>query len=159
MKKIRIFAFVLAVVMLAAFATACGGNGNSTKVTVNAKVSVIVNDELMLDSIPVTVTGTTENPPTVLEAGQTAFIACDVPYVIDESGLRISSLTFDGVEYTNKSDESYAYTWLYTADGAEPQKGRAGNNAVLEGQSIVFTYTAIPFEQVEFSSGEEDAGE
>ncbi len=151
MNKIRIVALALAVVMLGAVMAACG---SSNKVKVNCSISVVVDGEEKFGPYSLEVQGTTENPPTVLQAAQEAFTVCEIPYEVDSNGLSLTSLTLDGVVYAKGADETNIYTWYYTADGVEPDSGRAGTNLVVEGQSIVFTYSATPIDPQEFSADE-----
>lgn len=152
MKKIRVAALALAVIMLTLCMAACSG---AEKVSVNCKISVIINDEVMLDNYAYTVQGTTENPPTILQAVREACQTVEIPCEVDSNGLSLESLTFDGQAYANGSDEENIYRWYYTVDGVEPDTGRAGNTPVQEGQTICYTYNVTPINPQQFSSGEE----
>lgn len=142
MKKIKVIALTMVLVVLAVCAVACG----SEKVSVNCTVSVVVNGETVLDGYEYTVQNNVETPPTVLQAGIEVFTMVEYPYETDEDGLTITCLTIDGVEYRagQAEDGSFGY-WSYTADGNAPESGRAGNNAVLEGQHIVFSFQSETF--------------
>lgn len=152
MNKIRIIALAMAVAMLAMCMVSCGGG---EKVSVNCNISVVVNGEEVFGPYNLTVQGPAETPPTVLQAAQEAFTVCEIPYEVDENGLSLTSVTIDGTVYAKGADDTNIYTWAYTADGVEPEEGRAGTNAVLEGQSIVFNYIAEPIDPQEFSSEDE----
>ena len=152
MNKIRFIALAMAVAMLAMCMVSCGGG---EKVSVNCNISVVIDGEEVFGPFNLTVQGPVETPPTVLQAAREAFTVCEIPYEVDEAGLSLESVTIDGTEYTKGADDVNIYSWLYTADGIEPEEGRAGTNAVLEGQSIVFTYHAEPINEQEFSSGDE----
>lgn len=154
MKKIRVAALALAVIMLTLCMAACSG---AEKVSVNCKISIILNDEVMLDGYEYTVQGTTENPPTILQAVREACQTVEIPCEVDDQGLSVVSFTFDGVTYASGSDGENIYSWYYTVDGVEPEagSGRAGNRAIEEGQTICYTYNATPINPQEFSSGEE----
>ncbi len=151
MNKIRIIALAMAVAMLAMCMVSCGGG---EKVSVNCNISVMIDGEEVFGPYNLTVQGPAENPPTVLQAAQEAFTVCEIPYEVDENGLSLVSISIDGTEYAKGADETNIYTWVYTADGIEPEEGRAGTNAILEGQSIVFTYVAEPIDPQEFSDDE-----
>ncbi len=152
MKKLRVAALMLALVILTLTMAACSG---AEKVTVNCKVSVMVGDEYIVDNYAYAVTGTTEAPPTVLQAVREACQALDIPTEADDAGLSLLSVTSDGTTYTSGSDGENINAWVYTVDGVAPESGRAGNNLVQEGQSICFTFESTSINPEEFSNGEE----
>ena len=154
MKKIRVASLVMAIVMLAMCAVSCS---KSEKVNINCTISVYVGEEVYLDSYAYTVQGTVDNPPTVLQAASEAFTIMEFPYEVDDKGQSFTCITLDGVDYaTGMNVEGTAIgLWEYTADGVAPKEGRAGTNAVLEGQHIVFNYSEELLDPQEFSSGEE----
>ena len=151
MKKIKIFALVLAMAMLTLTVVSCGGSVE--KVSVNCNISVMMGEEEVFGPVNLTVQGTVDNPPTVLQAAREAFTVYEIPYEVDENGLSLTSLTIDGTEYAKSVDEVNIYTWYYTADGVEPEEGRAGTNLVTEGQTITFHYSATPIDPEEFEDG------
>lgn len=155
-KKIRFVALVMAVMMLGMCMASCGGS-TAEKVSVNCNVSVVIDGEEVFGPYNLTVQGTTETPPTVLQAAEESFIMCEIPYEVDENGLSLTSVTIDGTAYKKGSDETNIYTWYYMADGVEPESGRAGTNAVLEGQNISFIYSVTPIAPEDLTS-EEDGG-
>ncbi len=152
MKKLRVAALMLAMLLLTLTMAACN---SADKVSVNCNVSVMVNDEYIVDNYAYTVTGTSENPPTVLQAVREACQALDIATEVDDAGLSLLSVTSDGETYANGNDDENMYMWLYTVDGVEPDSGRAGTNTVQEGQSICFTFHAEPINPQEFSDGDE----
>lgn len=152
MNKIRIIALAVAITMLTLCMVSCGGG---EKVSVNCSIAVVVDGEEVFGPFNLTVQGPAENPPTVLQAAQEAFTVCEVPYEVDDQGLSLTSITIDGTVYAKGSDETNIYTWLYSADGVEPDEGRAGTNAVLEGQAITFVYNVTPINPQKFSSDDE----
>ena len=152
MKKIRVAALAIALVMLALTMAACS---SAEKVSVNCTVTIICNDEVMLDNYAYTVQGTTENPPTILQAVREACQTVEIPCEVDDSGLGVQSFSFDGTTYANGNDENNIYRWYYTVDGIEPEAGRAGNTEIKEGQSICYTYNVTPNNPQEFSDGQE----
>ena len=153
MNKIRLIALVIAVTMLAMCMASCGSTAE--KVAVNCNVSVMLNGEEVFGPVNYTVNGTTETPPTVLQAVREAFTVYEIPYEVDENGLSITSITIDGTEYAKKADDTNIYMWYYTADGIEPEEGRAGTNLIVEGQTITFHYLVEPIdpENVEGEDG------
>ncbi len=151
MNKIRLIALVVAVMMLGMCMASCGGG---EKVSVNCNISVMMDGEEVVGPYNLTVQGPVETPPTVLQAAREAFTVLEVPFEVDENGLSFTSITIDGVEYAKGADDVNIYSWYYTADGIEPEEGRAGTNLVLEGQTITFHYATTPLNPQEFSEDE-----
>ena len=147
MKKFKLVALVLAVVMLTACFVGCE---KKEKVIVNVTVSVIANDEVMFGPVAVTLEGDAENPPTILQCVQEAFILNDVPHENDE--MAITSIN----NLADKEEGEYTYWWDYTINGAAPASGRAGTIAAQEGDVIVYTYTQVLTQEL---IDAEDAGE
>lgn len=154
MKKIRVAALAMAIIMLAMCAVSCS---KSEKVTVNCTISLMLGDELYIDGYAYTVQGTVDEPPTVLQATSEALQILEFPYTVDDQNLSFTSITIDGVDYLTgmSADGTYIGSWVYTADGVAPKEGRAGNTPILEGQHILFTFDQILVDEQEFSSGEE----
>lgn len=150
MKKIRVTALAMALVMLCLAMASCGG---SPKVSVTCKLSVMVGDEYILDHYEYTVQGTEANPPTVLQATREALQLLEISYEVDDEGLSFTCISSDGVDYKTGLDATGENigAWGYLVNGIEPESGRAGTNPVLEGQDIVFTYTTTPLNPQEFS--------
>lgn len=150
MKKTKILALVLAAIMLSLTLASCGG---SPKVSVTCKISVMLDGEYICDHYEYTVEGTEKNPPTVLQAAREALQILEIPFEVDDLGNSFESISYDGVDYKtglNAAGDTI-YAWIYTADGVEPETGRAGVNPVLEGQQIEFTYVGTPLNPQEFS--------
>ncbi len=146
MKKIRIAALVLALIMLTLTMAACQA---SPKVSVNCKVSILVNGEYRLNGYAYTVEGTEANPPTVLQACVEAFRLVNVDSALDENGTEIQALAIDGVTYAGGNDGTNYNFWEYTVNGELPQPGetaKAGNNPVKEGDEICYMFSSIPLE-------------
>ena len=106
----------------------------------------MMNGEEVFGPVNYTVNGTTEAPPTVLQAAREAFTVYEIPYEVDENGLSFTSITIDGTEYAKKADDTNIYMWYYTADGIEPEEGRSGTNLIVEGQTITFHYLVEPID-------------
>ena len=146
MKKIRIAALVLAVVMLGMTMVACGSKG--TKVDIKGTISLSIDGEIVFGPYEVTCQGTVDeegNPvetPTVLQAVNEALIMNEI--ASENDGMGITSVTIDGTTYANGNDEVNIYRWFYTVNGAEPKAGRAGNNALVVGDDIVYTFHTEP---------------
>lgn len=152
MKKIRVVALAMVLVMLALCVASCGVE----KVKVNCTVTIVANGETYLENYAYTVENTVETPPTVLQAVTEVCTVVDFPYEVDDAGNSLTCITLDGVEYRSgtQADGSGQGFWGYTLDGVEPSSGRAGTNTVAEGQSIVFTFNVDGQGAVEFTDAE-----
>ena len=146
MKKFRIIAFAVAMLMLTASFVGCT---TVEKVTLNAVVTIVVNGENLLGPVAVEVETTADEPVTVLLAALTAFDNNEIDYVADEY-----SITSIG-EYADKTEGGYTYFWEYTINGEKVETGRAGTNQIKEGDEIVFTYVAESTEEL-IKEAEED---
>lgn len=149
MKKIRVAALAMAIIMLALCAVSCS---KSEKLLVNCTISVMIDGELYLDGYAYQVQGTVDEPPTVLQAASEAFTILEIPYEVEENGNNFYSISFDGTAYTsgmttNADGAEGIGFWEYTADGVAPKEGQASINAVLEGQKILFTYQFEPMNE------------
>ena len=119
MKKIRFAALVLAIVMIALTAASCGGE-KAEKVSVKCTISAVVDNETKFGPFELTVEGTVDNPPTVLNAAELAFQHNEITFTVADDGLGFKSITLDGNEYKNYADDVNIYGWYYTANGIEP---------------------------------------
>jgi len=141
MKKIKVFALVLAMAMLALTVVSCGGSVE--KVTVNCTVSVVVDGETKFGPFDLPVTGDVENPPTVLQAVTEALQFNEVNVEVDANN-RISNITLDGTDYKAYADDVNIYGWYYLANGIEPETGTMAVNTVNEGDVIELQYMIEP---------------
>ena len=128
MKKIKIFALVLAIAMLSVCLISCG----TQKIKVEAKVGVYVGEEFLLNPFSVTVQSV--EVPTILQAVREALELNGIEYEADEMGIK----SIAGNAY--KNDGKTTCFWTYTINGEEPSSGRAGNTAINEGDTIIYVY-------------------
>lgn len=143
MKKSRIVSLLLAIVMLSMALVSCGGG---SKIEVKGTISLMINDEIVFGpyevacDAPVDEEGNIieDSAPTVLQAVTEALVMNEI--ASENDGMALKSVTINGSTYANGNDEEHIYTWYYTVNGAEPKKGRAGTNALVEGDEIVFIY-------------------
>ena len=115
-----------------------------------------MDNETKFGPFELTVEGTVDNPPTVLNAAELAFQHNEITFTVADDGLGFKSITLDGNEYKNYADDVNIYGWYYTANGIEPENGRMGVNLVNEGDVIELIYSATPFEP-EYETEEEAA--
>ena len=151
MKKIKIFALALALVMLAMAAVSCGSSAE--KVTVNCTVSAVVDGETKFGPFDMTVTGDTENLPTVLQAVTEALQFNEINCEVDANN-RISNITLDGTDYKSYSDDTNIYGWIYLANGIEPETGTMSVNTVNEGDVIELQYIVTPINPEDLTAAE-----
>ena len=161
MKKYRIFAFVLAALMLTLTFAACNKDSGSPAVTVNCHVKINGIDASIVN-FDVAVEGTEADPPTVLDAAITALNRReDVKYELDvnDDGEAIGfvSITDDSgnvykVGYTDSTNE-YLATWEYTIDGVTPDSGRMNKIQIAEGQQIEFSFNTYSVEELAAAAG------
>jgi len=151
MKKIKIFALVLAMAMLTLAAVSCGGPVE--KVTVNCTVSVSVDGETKFGPFDLPVTGDVENPPTVLQAVTEALQFNEISAEVD-SNNRLSVITLDGTDYKAYADDVNIYGWIYLANGIEPETGTMAANVVNEGDVIEVQYIVTPINPEDLTAEE-----
>lgn len=152
MKKIRIAALAIAMLMLCMTMAAC--NNSSPKVSATFTLSVVNGEEYYVDGYTYTVEGTEAEPPTVLQGVREALQTMDIATEADENNLSLASLTYDGVTYENySSDGQYIYAWIYSINGEEATD-RAGLTTMQDGWVIEYSLLAQPIEEQEFSDPE-----
>ncbi len=149
MKKIRILALAVALLMLSACVVGCT---KVEKVTVNAVVTVVDGEENILGPVNVAVESTADVPVTVLMALTTALDNNEIVYTCTEDQLSISSIADRG----DKNEDGMEYFWEYTINGEEVETGRAGTNTFEEGAQIVFTYVSESTEDLAKADEEGD---
>ena len=141
MKKIKIFALALALTLLTLAVVSCGGAAET--VTVNCTISVVVDGETKFGPFDMVVSGTTENPPTVLQAVTEALAHNEVNCETDANN-RISNITLDGEDFKAYADDVNIYGWYYLCNGIEPETGTMNVNTVNEGDVIEVNYMISP---------------
>ena len=159
MNKIKILCLVLAVILVLPVVAACGNNKVTSSVTVVFQVPKTdgVDDEgetiYVLDEdgnktyeekfkYDLTVEGTTENKPTVLQAVQEAFLEFELDYELSADGTYIASaFGLTEAERTDKENGYYDF-WECTINGVTSEEGRQSVTEIYEGDQIVFTWTS-----------------
>ena len=151
MKKIKIFALAMTLVMLALAAVSCGSSAEP--VTVNCTVSAVVDGETKFGPFDMTVTGDTENLPTVLQAVTEALQFNEINCEVDANNI-IANITLDGTDYKSYSDDTNIYGWIYLANGIEPETGTMSVNTVNEGDVIELQYIVTPINPEDLTAAE-----
>lgn len=145
MKNIRIYAFIIALLMLAGSMVACGGGAAKT---VNCKVSVIVDGEAIVDGLECPVKTAGDKEPVVLDAVEMALDYLSVEYETSETGL--IRLKMDGVEYAKGTDKNGVFWfWNCLVNDVEPETGSAATIKIADGDDIKYVFTALESESTE----------
>ncbi len=159
MNKIKILCLVLAVILVLPFAAACGSNKVTSAVTVTFRVpltdGVDENGEIIYQTdadgnikyeekfkYDLTVEGTTENKPTVLQAVQEAFLEFELDYELSADGTYIASAFGLAEKERTDSEKGYYDYWECKINGELSAEGRQSVTEIYEGDDIVFTWTS-----------------
>lgn len=90
------------------------------------------------------------NPPSILQAVQTAFAEYEVDYELTKDGHSIASVTVGGVKYAESEEAAkdedgnflnYFNFWECSVNDLNTEGGRQSTIGVYEGDKIVFTWT------------------
>lgn len=114
----------------------------TTNNVVHCTISVVVDDETKFGPVDAVVSGTTENPPTVLQA--VAETLADNGVNCETDNNRLSNITLDGEDYRAYSNDTFAGGWYYLCNGIEPETGTMHSNKVHEGDVIEVQYGIFP---------------
>lgn len=109
---------------------------------VHCTISVVVDDETKFGPVDAVVSGTTENPSTVLQA--VAETLADNGVNCETDNNRLSNITLDGEDYRAYSNDTFAGGWYYLCNGIEPETGTMHSNKVHEGDVIEVQYGIFP---------------
>ena len=134
MKKFKLVALVLAVLMMTACFVGCE---KTEKVALNVTVTVIAEDDVLFGPVTIPMERPVDDMPTILEAVQEAFILNEVAYENDDMAI----LSISGL--ADKVEGDYTYWWEYTVNGEAPTSGRAGTITVADGDIIVYNYVKV----------------
>ena len=135
MKKIKILALVLVIVLAACSLYSCGKDG--TVKEGDMKVNIIISSD-EYGVLAEGVVGVDEGA-TVIDAMVTYCDREGIEYKLNAEMDTVEALG----SYKEVVRNKLGYYWQYTLDGKEP-KGRAGENTVTEGSKVVYNYTYIP---------------
>ncbi len=136
MKKLRIAALVMAIVLVTMGLISCGGEVISAKVRLAViKVNANGSKDLICGVMESEIKGTTNSPPTVLQAAREILEENSVQYSIDESvsGGRISSIK----SQKERSANGVVSTWIPKLNG-EDLTQLASETVVNDGDYIVY---------------------
>ncbi len=140
MKLTRVFALAIAAVMLALSLASCGTVAPEITVTVEIysnSPEAATEDDLVLNvqqSIQ-------SEAPTVFEAVTEALIVNEIAYVASDDMMSLVDIK-DFKDYT-EADTGIAHYWMYYLNDVEPTSGKAGTNAIADGDKITYYYVAF----------------
>lgn len=159
MKKLRILCLVLAIILVLPVVASCGAKKVTASVTIIFRVPV--TEGVGEDGQPIytldaegnktykdefkynlTVEGTTENKPTVLQAAQEALLKFEKDYELSKDGTYIASAFGRTEQERLDSEKGYYDFWECTINGQKSDSGRQSVTEIYEGDEIVFTWTS-----------------
>jgi len=135
MKLTRILSLAMIGIILAISLCSCG-DLNAPIIHVTLKIVADDPDEPILD----TQVEVQSNEPTVLEAFQLACIENEISYKLTDAGDSVQDVK-DFVDYTDAN--GIAHYWMYLVNDVEPTIGKAGANAIADGDVIYYTYVSF----------------
>lgn len=135
MKKIKITAFILLIAISCTALLSCG----SVVAVDDVRFTAVTQDTsgkqtLLKGAVTGEVKGTKEAPPTVLDAVVAILEQNEIKYKLSSDGTSIVSIA--GKSETTRA--GYTYVWEYTINGEAPDKQRAHEIEVKEGDVIVY---------------------
>ena len=145
MKKCKLLCIFLAVVMVLPIFAGC----TSGKVTSTVSLKFVIpaeeeggEDDVRLDLPSLTVEGTRDNPPTVLQAAEQALQEYEITYELTSDGASIAGVFGLKEEQWYDENNGYYTQWRCTINGNPSDDGRQSVTTIYEGDEIVYTWTA-----------------
>lgn len=134
MKKFKLFAFLMACVMLSACLFSCAAK---EKTVVNTTVTVFVDDEIAF--------GPASNGLEIDEGTQATILQCMKEiFILNEIDSEDDGMSFTSIGgNAEKEDGEYTYYWEFTINGTAPESGRAGTIVANDGDVIIFNYVKV----------------
>ena len=148
MNKIKILCLVLALVLVLPVVASCGSSKVSSTVTLKFQVpteEVDENGEVKYDVKfvdEITVEGTTQNKPTVLQAVQLAFAEYEIDYELSKDSTYLAGAFNLMEQERTDSEKGYFDFWECKINGELSAEGRQSVTEIYEGDEIVFTWTS-----------------
>ena len=146
MKKCKLLCIFLAVVMvLPIFAGCTSGKVTSTvsiRFVIPAELSEKGEEEVRLTLDSLTVEGTKDNPPTVLQAAEQALQEYEITYELADDGASIASVFGLTEEQWYEDGIGYYTQWRCTINGNNSEEGRQSVTTIYEGDEIVYTWSS-----------------
>ena len=153
MKKIKVLCLLLVMTMLIISFSSCSKSKDYT-----LTVSIVNNEtgDTILDSSELTITGTEDDPPTILEVAQKVLANWDISYSLSDDGRSI--ITIDGIEAESTEFESETnvtvketkvvdyiteYYWDCMINGRLSATGKMDVTDVDDGDVLQFVYTTV----------------
>ena len=148
MNKIKILCLILAVILVLPVMASCTGNKVTSTVTLKFQVPTEEVDEdgnvkyevKFTDKI--TVEGTTNNKPTVLQAVQLAFAEYEIDYELSKDSTYLAGAFGLMEQDRTDAEKGYFDFWECKINGELSAEGRQSVTEIYEGDEIVFTWTS-----------------
>ncbi len=134
MKTMRIFAAMLAGIMLVLTLASCGAAAPTVNVTLKITPNVDPEFPTILEvNVPLK-----SEAPTVLDAFIEGCVANSIDYTLTDDEMSVVDID----EYLDHKDEATGdnYYWIYTVNGVEPTAGRACDITVADGDVVEYIY-------------------
>ena len=145
MKKCKILCMLLAVVLVLPIFASCT-SGKAVAKDVSLKFVIPATEEGGEDDVRfmkagLTVEGSVDNPPTVLQAVEEALREYEVPYKLTADGASIGEVFGLAQKDSSDAEKGYFQYWECTINGKFSDDGRQSVTNVYDGDEIVFTWT------------------
>ncbi len=146
MKKLRILCLALALVLVLPMIASCSGNkvvSNNVTVKFQAPkdVEAAEKEYETLFELALSVEGTKDNMPNVLQVAETALRQYEIDYELSKDGASIAGV-FDRVQSDSAdAEKGYYYYWDVTVNGKASDAGRQSVTLVYDDDVIVYTWT------------------
>lgn len=153
MKRVKILALVMALLMLAAAFASCK---SAPKQTMTCTVSVTAPDDPIVLNYSTTMTYAEGETPKVLDVARQALDEMEIKYELDETddgqALGFYSITTtEGTTYKvgyTDAEKQYIGSWTYMVNDVVPESGRAGTNDAVDGSVISFFFEVASVEDL-----------
>ena len=144
MKKCKILCMLLAVVLVVPIFASCT-SGKAVAKDVSLKFVIPATEEGAEDDVRfmkagLTVEGTIDNPPKVLQAVEEALQEYEVPYKLTADGASIGEVFGLAQKDSSDAEKGYFQYWECTINGEDSAEGRQSVTNVYDGDEIVFTW-------------------
>ncbi|MBQ3528690.1 MAG: DUF4430 domain-containing protein [Clostridia bacterium] len=148
MNKIKILCLFLAVILVLPVMASCTGSKITSTVTLTFRVPTEEVDEdgnVKYDvkfTDKITVEGTSNNKPNVLQAVQLAFAEYEIDYELSKDGTYIASAFGLMEQERTDAEKGYFDFWECKINGQLSDAGRQSVTEIYENDEIVFTWTS-----------------
>lgn len=145
MKKCKLLCLFLAVVLVLPVFAGC----TSGKVSATVSLKFVIpaeeeggEDDVRLDLPSLTVEGTRDNPPTVLQAAEQALQEYEITYELTSDGASIAGVFGLKEEQWYDEENGYFTQWRCTINGENSDEGRQSVTKIYNDDEIVYTWVS-----------------